>query len=210
MSRTAPTPADALPTSPSISRPASFETESDTWVAAHPAYRDQLNSLAGVTYSNAVDSYDSAVASAASAAASLDSANDAAVSASGAEASAAQAATNAGATLWVSGVSYAFNTAVTSPTNFATFRKRTATSVTSIDPISDPTNWYPVSQLKSLRMTRSSNTILREADRGVFIDVVTGSFTQTFDTANLVAGWTCRIGNSGNGEVTITSDGVSN
>lgn len=46
-----------------------------------------------------------------------------------------------GATLWVSGTTYAAGALVYSPTNFQTYRKTTASSVSTVDPINDSTNW---------------------------------------------------------------------
>ena len=58
---------------------------------------------------------------------------------------------------------------------------------------------------------RTSNTMLLQADTGKFINVTSGTFTQTFDTANFISSWCCFYKNEGTGEVTIgSSDGVSN
>ena len=58
---------------------------------------------------------------------------------------------------------------------------------------------------------RTSDTQLEQADTGKFINVTSGTFTQTFNTAGFLAGWCCFYKNEGTGEITITSsDGVSN
>ena len=43
--------------------------------------------------------------------------------------------------MWVSGATYAYGQLVWSPTNFQTYRKSTAASISSIDPILDESNW---------------------------------------------------------------------
>lgn len=52
--------------------------------------------------------------------------------------------------------------------------------------------------------TRTSNSVLAVADNGYYIDVTSGTFTQTFTAAaTLGAGWWVYIGNSGTGNVTL-------
>jgi hypothetical protein len=52
--------------------------------------------------------------------------------------------------------------------------------------------------------TRTSNTVLALSDNGYYIDVTSGTFTQTFTAATtLGAGWWVYIGNSGTGNVTL-------
>ena len=59
------------------------------------------------------------------------------------------------------------------------------------------------------REARTSNTILTNADNGKFIDITSGTFTQTFDAVD--DEWFCFYRNSGTGEITIpSSDGVTN
>jgi hypothetical protein len=54
------------------------------------------------------------------------------------------------------------------------------------------------------RSARPSNTILGAADKGVLIDITSGTFTQTFTAAATLAdGWWCYIRNSGTGDVTL-------
>jgi hypothetical protein len=56
--------------------------------------------------------------------------------------------------------------------------------------------------------TRTSNTVLALSDNGYYIDVTSGTFTQTFTAATtLGAGWWCYIGNSGSGNVTLDPNG---
>jgi hypothetical protein len=52
--------------------------------------------------------------------------------------------------------------------------------------------------------TRTSNTVLALSDNGYYIDITSGTFTQTFTAATtLGAGWWVYIGNSGTGNVTL-------
>lgn len=54
------------------------------------------------------------------------------------------------------------------------------------------------------RVARTSNVKLTGAEFGRFIDITSGSFTQSFDpVAALGQGWFCYLRNSGTGEVTL-------
>ena len=56
---------------------------------------------------------------------------------------------------------------------------------------------------------RTSNTLLVSGDRGKVINITSGTFTQTFDSAaNLSAGWYVRIKNSGTGDITLDPSGT--
>lgn len=59
------------------------------------------------------------------------------------------------------------------------------------------------------RDARTSNTILGTADRAKFIDVTSGTFSQTYESASttLGDGWYCFYRNSGTGIVTHDPDG---
>lgn len=127
MAQTAPTLADAIPTPPVSTSPSTFEALADAFFAVWPTVRSQFNALATNVYNNAVDCYNNAVAAAASAAA--------------AAASAAAAAATAGAVAWVNGNTYTLNSAVISQLDFQTYRKITASSITTIDPKNDAVNW---------------------------------------------------------------------
>lgn len=62
------------------------------------------------------------------------------------------------------------------------------------------------------RSPRTSNTILASADKGTFVDITSGTFTQTFTAAaTLGSGWYVYLRNSGTGVITIpSSDGFTN
>lgn len=54
------------------------------------------------------------------------------------------------------------------------------------------------------RSGRTSNTILGTADNGAFIDITSGTFSQTFTAAaTLGNGWWCYIRNAGTGDITL-------
>lgn len=122
-----------------------------------------------------------------------------------AEANCIAAAAGAGATLWVSGTTYAAGDARYSPIDYQTYRRKTAGAGTT-DPSLDSTNWtrLNVAAPSVTRTARTSNTILVEADRGTLIDITSGTFSQTFTAAaTLTTGWFCWVRNSGTGVITL-------
>lgn len=122
-----------------------------------------------------------------------------------AEANCIAAAAAAGATIWVSGTTYAAGNARYSPIDFQTYRRKTAGAGTT-DPSLDSTNWarLNVAAPSVTRTVRTSNTILVEADRSTLIDITSGTFSQTFTAAaTLTTGWFCWIKNSGTGVITL-------
>lgn len=97
---------------------------------ANNEYSTGSKALADASYSNALDSQASASR------AQIDAASSAQ--------NAALAATHAGATMWAPGT-YALGAVVASPSTGWLFRKKTASSATSVDPVNDPSNWSSVS-----------------------------------------------------------------
>ena len=126
MAVTTPPTISALPTPPSTSDPATFDTRADAFTAALPTHTTETNAASANVYANAVDAASSASASASSAA----SAEASAITASGA----------AGAPLWVSGTTYAKGDPVISPVNVLLYRRLIAGAGTT-DPSLDTTNW---------------------------------------------------------------------
>lgn len=60
-----------------------------------------------------------------------------------------------------------------------------------------------------IRSARTSNTILGVSDKTTFIDITSGTFTQTFSpVATLSSGWFVYIRNSGTGDITLDPNGL--
>lgn len=59
------------------------------------------------------------------------------------------------------------------------------------------------------RSSRTSNVALGLSDNGNFIDIISGTFSQSFGSVS--SGWYCFLRNSGSGDITIpSSDGLTN
>lgn len=66
------------------------------------------------------------------------------------------------------------------------------------------------SQLPFVRSARSSDQVLGTTDNGAFIDVTSGTFSQTFQTAAaLGSGWRIVYRNGGTGDITLLPGGVN-
>jgi hypothetical protein len=125
------------------------------------------------------------------------------IDAATAAASASSAIAVAGAIKWVSG-SFADGDARWSPTNRLTYRKIGA-GTGATDPAADAPNWALQSAPILLpRVPRATNIVLGLSDTSKFIDITSGTFTQTFGAAaSLAAGWHVYIRNSGSGDITL-------
>ncbi len=135
----------ALPTPPSTSDPANFDTRADAFLAALPTFRSEVNTVAGEV---------NTAASTATTAAGTATAGGATATAQAvlAAASAAAAAASAGATLWVTGTNYTAGAVVYSPTNYSTYRTSTS-GVSSTDPAADTTGRWVSAMLPSAEAT---------------------------------------------------------
>jgi hypothetical protein len=140
----------SLPTPPSSTDPVNFDARADAFLAALPTTVTQMN--AQNVENNSINV--TAAASAATAATQVTLAtNQVTAATSQATAAAGHAATalthattsaiNAGATLWVSGTTYAIGDARYSPITGQTYRRQTAGAGTT-DPSADTTNWKPI------------------------------------------------------------------
>ena len=112
-------PMTPLPPAPLRSSPQSFANDAEVFLSALPPFATEANTLQADVNAKQV------------------TASSAATSAQAAQA-AAEAASNA--SIWVSGTTYAVGNVRFSPTNFLSYRRRTAGAGTT-DPVSDPTNW---------------------------------------------------------------------
>lgn len=188
---TSPTAPTAVPDFPAIGD-ASYNTKAYNWATHMDAtYPAEMQALATNAYNNAVEADADATTATTKAAEAV------------AAASAATATANASA--WVNGGTYALNANAISGVDFQTYRKKTASSVTTTDPSADSTNWVKLGSGSSLlRSARTSNTALAAADNSKLIDITSGTFSQTFSAvATLGDGWYCYIRNSGTGDITL-------
>lgn len=127
---TAPVPITPYATPPTSTDSATFDARADAKMAQDVIFVGEANALGANVFANAVE----AVAAAVSAAADAVSAN----------ASTIAAATSAGASIWVTGTTYAIGDVRWSPANGRIYRRRTA-GAGATDPSLDPTNWMLVS-----------------------------------------------------------------
>lgn len=152
MSQTSPPSITAAPATPDRADRATFSARATAladWIKLHLV--GEVAAVATNVYNNALDAYNSAVAAAASVVA-------AAASASNASASATAAANAATAAAWVNGGTYALNAIAISQLDWQPYRKITASSVTTTDPASDPTNWAPQGWLRTATVTGTTAT----------------------------------------------------
>jgi len=109
----------ALPTPPSRQDPTNFNDRADAFLGALPQFQSEANTLqTDVNAKQLAADYSATLAAASELA----------------------AANTAGATIWVSGTTYAVGVNRFSPINFLTYRRKTAGAGTT-DPSLDATNW---------------------------------------------------------------------
>ena len=124
---TSPTAPSAVPDFPAIGD-ASYNSKAYAWATHMDAtYPAEMQALATNAYDNAVE-------------ANAD-ATTATTKAAEAVAASLAATTTANASAWVNGGTYALNANAISGVDFQTYRKKTASSVTTTDPSADSTNW---------------------------------------------------------------------
>ncbi len=169
-----------LPTAPNRSRPSTFSSEADEFLAALPPFASEANTLATEMYTNASAVY----------LALAQTSEEVLVST---------------ATLWEAG-DYTVGDMVWSPSNALTYRaKNTFTS--SVDPANDLVNWVSFSNRVFLSEQRSSDTVFTINDSGKEIQA-TGDYTQTFSSVtSLGNGWWIMI-QCVSGRVTLAPDGA--
>lgn len=121
----------ALPTPPSRQDPTNFNDRADLFLGALPTFQAEANALQTDVNAKQVA---------------------AAASASNAAISEAAASNTANVSIWVSGTTYAIGVNRFSPSNFLTYRRKTAGAGTT-DPSSDSTNWQLLSGLGDVATT---------------------------------------------------------
>ena len=130
MATIAPPSITALPSPPDPANRATFNTLAYPWSAALPTFSTEVSAVAANVKANADDAATSSTTATAKAAEAV--------------AAASAATTTANASAWVNGGTYALNDNAISGVDFQTYRKKTASSVTSTDPSADGANWVQV------------------------------------------------------------------
>jgi hypothetical protein len=196
---------------PARTDPATFFTRADDVMTRLQPFATQANDLAVQVNSDAAAAAQSVTDAATQVGLAQNQVALAVAQAVAAKASADAAASTAGAAAFVAVKNYAQNECAISQLDFQTYRRKSAGS-SAVDPMNDAANWAPAVAVRVARKVRTANTMLVASDCRAFIDITSGTFTQTFDTfANLGDGWYVIIRNKGTGLITIpSSDGVSN
>lgn len=120
-----------LPAPPTRADPANFADRADEFLSQLPLFVTETNDVA-------LDLTNKTIAA--------EGYRDAAqLSQTLADQSALAAAASATAPLWISGTTYALGATVYSPTSALIYRKITASSVSTVNPASDTTNWSQIS-----------------------------------------------------------------
>ena len=191
-----PTLTPAPSPAPTRADPANFRPRADayhTWLVPHvntelPAILTWMQLRAGETEGWANDASDAADA--------------AALQVTQAEAAAQAASVSSNAVQWVSGTTYAQGFVVWSPTNFFTYRRKTAGAGTT-DPASDPTNWEPITGIKPAVVIVSANTTAQKFTLHVF----TASATLTLPASPQPGDWVKTQNSSGTQTCVIARNG---
>lgn len=155
----------ALPTPPTRSDPVNFNSRADAFLSALPTFATEANELQAD-----VNAKQTA----------------AATSATNALASENAAAANSGATIWVSGTTYAIGNVRFSPITYLSYRRKTAGAGTT-DPSADPTNWQLINGTGNVDLN-STQTLTNK----------------TFSTGSVWNGSAVPIANGGTGQTTAS------
>lgn len=132
----------APPTLPVRGDRMNFGLQAQAWTLWEKTYKyPETIALANNVLANATAAYDQATVAAAQAAIAAAQASAALASAVAAANTLAAAQAALGATKWVAGA-YASGVCAWSPTNGQLYRTRAALANSTVDPISDPTNWF--------------------------------------------------------------------
>ena len=195
MAVTTPPTISALPTPPSTSDPATFDTRADAFMAALPTHTTETNAASANVYANAVD-----------AAASATAANADKISAAG---SAAAAAASAGAATWANtGATYVIGDLRKSPSNGRIYRRLTASNAGTTDPSVDTTNWA-IYTLDPIWAIKTGNYTAVAGD-ALLIDTTSAAITITLPaspSANHVVRFADYAGTWGTNKVTFGRNG---
>lgn len=138
----------ALPTPPSRSDSANFATRGDAFLGALPQFATEANALAEEVNANAIS----------------------------ASAGAAAASAASGVTIWVSGTTYAVGDCRFSPSDYQTYRRKTAGAGTT-DPAADSTNWVRLTLDRAWAIKTGAYTAIA-GDR-LFCDTSAAAWTLT-------------------------------
>lgn len=200
---TTPPSITALPDPPDPSDRSTFNTLAYPWSVAQQTLATEVGAVATNVFNNATEAATSATTATTQAGIATTQAGNSSTSATAAQAWAVQLGTP------VSGGEYS-----------AKYHAIAAAAATAAlpggsinDSITTTGNTWSSTKISAelaailpdvVRVPKTSNTMLVAADQSKWIDITSGTFTQTADTAaNLGAGWWVELGNSGSGVVTF-------
>lgn len=193
---TTPPTITAAPQAPQRGVKATFNQLMDAFLTWLVAAVTQFAAVANNVFNNATEAFNSASAAA-------QSATNAATSEGNALASANAAAVTTGATLWVSGQTVAQDVAKISPADRRTYRKRTASSSTTIDPSIDPTNYVLLSADATALMPLGSATISSAVANIDYLNIFSDAYVKY--VVEIVG---LKISGNGNLTIRFASGGV--
>lgn len=179
---TTPTAPAALPAAPDPNDRSTFNSRAYPWSAALPGFADDLVDVATNAFANATEAAAAAVTATA-------------------QAAAAQAAV--GASVWVSGTTYAYGDTVWSITNGRVYRRKVAGAGTT-DPSADPANWWEISVQPAVPLVDiSTNTAATVA----VVYRLLASLTLTLPATPAVGDWVAFVNNSNTETCVVARNG---